>query len=100
MPLLKRWALSQVQSDRSSRWIWLGDPDPGQDTTIFIELKTGMFGGDKRDLVTMRKVTYELARVVWRYFNGQYEVEVFIGDLDGETKTLIKPATGQRTLGV
>ena len=65
-----------------------------------IELKTGMFGGDKRDLVTMRKVTYELARVVWRYFNGQYEVEVFIGDLDGETKTLIKPATGQRTLGV
>ena len=78
----------------------VGDPDPGQDTTIFIELKTGMFGGDKRDLVTMRKVTYELARVVWRYFNGQYEVEVFIGDLDGETKTLIKPATGQRTLGV
>lgn len=84
-----------------------GDPDPGQDDTIYCKIDTGMFGrsifkeipamlaravGWKDPVHEKRKrVTSEVAKIIWLFFDGKYEVEVFIGDLIPLGKTLLKP---------
>lgn len=67
-----------------------GDPDKGQDNTIFVQLITGMFHGVGNPEAE-RRATYAIACVVWKAFDGKYEVEAFIGDLDNQSKTLIHP---------
>lgn len=65
----------------------IGDPDEGQDSTIYCELDTGLFYGipDAKNL--RARATSAVAQVIWDAFNREYEVEVFIGDLDPEGKT-------------
>jgi hypothetical protein len=49
---------------------------------------------NKPDMLDRRwKVTLAIANVIWTAFFGRYEVEVFIGDLDSEGKTLLKPVS-------
>ena len=68
----------------------IGDPDEGQDNTIYCKLDSGMFVGQPE---RMRKAaTSAINGVIWQAFGGKFEVEVFINDLDGTGKTLRKPA--------
>lgn len=58
--------------------------------TIYACLDTAMFFG-KPDVDAQAKgVTAALASTIWGAFNGRYEVEVFIGNLNPEWKTLLK----------
>lgn len=68
-----------------------GDPDEGQDDTIYCRLDSGMFYNKPDTLSNRLKVTSAVAQIIWNAYNGRYEVEVFIGDLNGEGKTLLKP---------
>lgn len=73
----------------------LGDPDPGQDTTIYCVLDTGMFVEKSKE--ERKKATSAIAEVIWRAFSGKIEVEVYIGDLNGAGKTLRRPASTRFT---
>jgi len=66
----------------------LGNPDVGQDNTIYCELDSGMFGDKPSDF--RAKATSAIAIVIWHAFGGKYEVEVFIGDLNPAGKTHLK----------
>ncbi len=68
----------------------IGDPDEGQDNTIYCELDSGMFVG--KPARERKAATSAIAEVIWQAFFGMIEVEVFIGDLDSTGKTLRKPA--------
>ncbi|MEK7595241.1 MAG: hypothetical protein AAB443_01435 [Patescibacteria group bacterium] len=69
----------------------LGDPDAEQDNTIYCRLDTGMFFDTPDAFEAREKVTRAVAQIIWDTFDGEFEVEVFIGDLDGRGKTLLKP---------
>ncbi len=57
--------------------------------TIYARLDTAVFH-DKAEVGEIaRYVTASLAKVIWDAFEGRYEVEVFIGDLNPEWKTLL-----------
>ncbi len=66
----------------------LGNPDHGQDTTIYCVLDSGMFGVKSAEF--REKATSAIAQVIWNAFEGNYEVEVMIGDLNSSGKTLLK----------
>lgn len=68
----------------------LGDPNPGQDNTIYCALDSGMFV--ESAVKERKKVTSAITEVIWRAFLGQIEVEVYIDDLNSAGKTLRKPA--------
>jgi hypothetical protein len=68
----------------------VGDPDPGQDTTIFCALDSGMFGDKSEN--ERKKATSAITEVIWRGFRGKYEVETMIHDIDFTGKTLRHPA--------
>jgi hypothetical protein len=60
--------------------------------TIFVELETAMFYGNigEEGDNKAKQVTKELATVIWAAFNGRYEVEVFINNLNPTWRHLIK----------
>lgn len=66
------------------------DPDAGQDNTIYCRLDSGMFNGKSAE--ERKKATATIAEVLWRAFHGLFEVEVYIGDLDGSGRAFRKPA--------
>lgn len=68
-----------------------GDPDLDEDDTIYCRLDTGMFTNKPDTLANRETVTKAVARAIWNAFDGKYEVEVFIGDLNSAGKTLLKP---------
>ncbi len=79
----------------------LGEPiEPADGSkTIYVRLDTAMFYGKSEDEVgdLARKATAGLAVVIWKAFSGQYKVEVFIGDLNKNWKSLIN-AHDQQTV--
>lgn len=70
----------------------LGAPRDNADgcRTIFVELATAMFFGKEDADAKATRATKALAQTVWRAFSGQYEVEVFVGDLNPAWRFLIK----------
>ena len=67
----------------------IGDPDEGQDNTIYCRVDSSMLAS--ASLGIRQKATSVVAEVIWRAFGGKIEVEVFIGDLNGTGKTLRRP---------
>lgn len=69
----------------------LGDPTEPADgaPTIFAVLETSMLHGKTGADEKAHEITGVLAKVIWETFGGRFEVEVFIGDLNPEWKTLL-----------
>jgi len=64
-----------------------GDPDQGQDDQIWVFLYTGMLRN--KPAAESKGVTAAIAEVVKAAFRGMYGVEMFIIDLDFETRALL-----------
>ena len=60
--------------------------------TIYACLDTAMFFGKENAEPLAKGVTSALATTIWGAFNGKYEVEVFVGNLNPAWKTLLKAA--------
>ena len=71
----------------------LGEPVEPSDgsSTIYVRLDTAMFyGKSEEDAGNLaRKATAALAIVIWNAFDGEYDVEVFVGNLNSFWKSLI-----------
>lgn len=79
----------------------LGEPIERVDgsSTIYVSLDTAMFYGKSEGEVgnLARKATAGLAIVIWEAFDGKYEVEVFVGNLNPYWKSLFKAKVPDRT---
>ena len=68
--------------------------------TIFVSLETGLFhnlvkADDPNEIkeakaTLIQGVLAGLASIVWNTFDGKYEVEAFVGDLNPDHKVLLK----------
>lgn len=69
------------------------DPQTEDDgaSTIYVRLDTAMFTGKSDTAETKKAVLQAICDIVWEAFEGKYEVEGFIGQLDKEGKVLIEP---------
>jgi hypothetical protein len=56
--------------------------------TIYIRIDTGMFF--EKPETFSKEVVVAVAQLVWKFYNGEYEIECFIGSLNPEWKSLIE----------
>ncbi len=73
----------------------LDEPETPEDggKTIYCRIDTALLTKPLvgQDEAIPGKLTSGVAKVLWDAFNGDYEVEVFIGHLELSSKTLLKP---------
>ena len=69
----------------------LTDPVQAEDGshTIYMSIETGMLYGQSENDPDPKAVTQAIAKVVWQTFEGQYEVECFIGNHNPSWVSLI-----------
>jgi hypothetical protein len=65
------------------------DEAPAECQTIYVRLDTAIFHS-LASLSKAQRTTAALAHVIWEAFEGRFEVEVFIGDLNPDWRTLVK----------
>ena len=72
----------------------VGDPNEGQDATVLCEIKTGMFDtvGEETDALA-QATTDAVATTIFNFLGEMLDVEVFIGHVDGHTKTHLRTIT-------
>ena len=68
----------------------LGRPSEGEDTTIYCRIDTGEYFKKDDARAAKEQVTSVVANLISATFGSKYDVEVFIGDLDPESKTYLK----------
>jgi len=71
---------------------WLDDPIAPEEgcNTIYARLDTAMFTGHEPSFETLPvSVVTAIAQVIWEAFEGKYEVEVFVGELNPKWKKLL-----------
>ena len=69
----------------------LNDPAQPEDgnNTIYMSIETGMFYSEPENSLDPKGVTQAIAHIVWQTFEGQYEVECFIGNHNPSWVSLI-----------
>ncbi|MCA0452414.1 MAG: hypothetical protein LCI00_00380 [Chloroflexi bacterium] len=78
------WVRVFFPSDRT------GDPIEGENDHIYVTIETGMFYKKAEDDSTPKYATSVIAQLIWDVFEGQFEVECFIGNHNPAWVTLIE----------
>ena len=78
------WVRVFFPSDRT------GDPIEGESDHIYVTIETGMFYQKAEDGITPKYATKVVSKIIWEAFDGQFEVECFIGNHNPGWVTLIE----------
>lgn len=71
----------------------LDDLSESDNDHIYVTIETGMFYGKHEDSNDPKSATSAIAQLIWDAFDGQFEVECFIGSHNPIWVTLIEAKT-------
>lgn len=87
MEVARSWVRVFFPNDRLDSYA----PPDQTSKTIYITIETGMFYTKEENSEYPSSTTHVIAETVWNMFDGQYEVECFIGNHNPKWVSLIHP---------